>query len=289
MECEAKEYEALYDETDPLADYRFYKKHGGEEANLRNVARFLEAVSFPGDGLILSAPEQVGFLSHYYRDQLSYYPLPEGPTVGEATKAQVRGIMMGHDRVHALFWGAEERDPHSLIEDWLGQYGHKITERHFDNLRLALYTSEEHTLATARYLDGVYLGESIELAAYRLSEDALESDRTLRLTLYWQTLAQMDQDYTVFTHLINNNNRIWAQHDSQPQDGQYPTSQWIEGEVIVDEHELTLADDIPPGEYQIEVGMYDWASGERLQVSENGQRVPENRVIFETMRLRDNS
>jgi hypothetical protein len=135
----------------------------------------------------------------------------------------------------------------------------------------------------------VYLGESIELAAYRLSEDALESDRTLRLTLYWQTLAQMDQDYTVFTHLIDNRFRIWAQHDSQPQDGQYPTSQWIEGEVIVDEHELTLADDIPPGEYQIEVGMYDWASGERLQVSENGQRVPENRVIFETMRLRDNS
>jgi 4-amino-4-deoxy-L-arabinose transferase-like glycosyltransferase len=289
MECEAKEYEALYDETDPLADYRFYKKHGGQETNFRNAARFLEAVSFPGDGLVLSAPEQVGFLSHYYRGQLPYYPLPEGPTVGEATKAQVHGIMMGHDRVHALFWGAEERDPYSLIEDWLGQYGHKITERHFDNLRLALYTSEEHTSATAGYLDGVYLGESIELAAYRLSEDALGSDRTLRLTLYWQTLSQMDQDYTVFTHLIDDRFRIWAQHDSQPQDGQYPTSQWIEGEVIVDEHELTLADDIPPGEYRIEVGMYDWASGERLQVSENGQWVPENRVILETMRLRDNS
>jgi len=291
MECEAEEYEALYDETDSLADYRFYREHGGEEASFRNVARFLEAVSLPGDGLVLNASEQVGIMSYYYRGQLPYYPLPEGPTVEEgATEAQVQGIMAGHDRVHALFWGAEERDPHGLIEGWLDQYGHKATERHFGNLRLVLYTSDGRTTsATERYLDGVRLGDGIELTAYRLSEDALEPGGILRLTLYWQALGQMDQDYTVFTHLIDSSNRIWAQHDSQPQGGQHPTSHWVEGEVVVDEYELILADDVLPGEYQIEVGMYDWGSGERLAVSEGGQWVPESRVILGTVHLRDSS
>ena len=50
--------------------------------------------------------------------------------------------------------------------------------------------------------------------------------------------------------------------------------------MVVDEHELILTDDVPPGEYQIEVGMYDWGVGERLAVSEGGQWVPENRVIW---------
>jgi hypothetical protein len=282
MECEAEEYETLYDETDPLADVRFYREHGGEEAHFRNVARFLEAVSLPGDGLVLNAPEQAGVLSYYYRGRLPYYLLPEGPTVeGGSTEVQVRGITTGHDRVHALFWGAEERDPHALIEGWLDQYSHKATERRFGNLRLALYASDGSTLsATERYLDGVRLGDGIELAAYRLSKDAPEPDGILRLTLYWQALGQMDQDYTVFTHLIDSSNRIWAQHDSQPQGGRHPTSQWVEGEVVVDEHELILPDDAAPGEYQIEVGMYHWVSGERLAVSEGGQWVPENRVIL---------
>jgi hypothetical protein len=291
MECQAEEYEALYDETDSLAAYRFYREHGGEEANFRNVARFLEAVSSPGDGLVLNAPEQVGILSYYYRGQLPYYPLPEGPAVEEgSTEVQVRGIMASHDRVHALFWGAEERDPHGLIEGWLGQYGHKVAERQFGNLRLALYASDDKTpSATERYLDGVRLGDEIELVAYRLSEDALGPGGILRLTLYWQALGQMDQDYTVFTHLIDSSNRIWAQHDSQPQGGQRPTSQWAEGEVVVDEHELILADDAAAGEYQIEVGMYDWVSGQRLAVSEGRQWVPESRVILGAVRLRSSS
>lgn len=286
MECEIEEYEALYDGTDFLADYRFYRKHSGEEANFRNVARFLEVMSLPGDGLILNAPEQVGILSYYYRGQLPYYPLPEGPTVKAETEAQVRGIMAGHDRVHALFWGAGERDPRGLIEGWLDQYGRKATERRFGNLRLALYASDDRTApVTEQYLDGVRLGDGVEVAAYSLSEDALEPGGILRLTLYWQALSLMDQDYTVFTHLIDSSNRIWTQHDSQPQGGQHPTSQWVEGEVVADEHELIVADDVPPGEYQIEVGMYDWRSGERLAVSKNGQWVPENRVILGAVHL----
>jgi hypothetical protein len=101
----------------------------------------------------------------------------------------------------------------------------------------------------------------------------------------------MDRDYTVFTHLIDSSNRIWAQHDSQPQGGQHPTSHWVEGQVVVDEHELilALADNMPPGDYEIEVGMYDWESGERLTVSKNGQWIPESRVILKTVHWRSRS
>ncbi|MFB0535636.1 MAG: ArnT family glycosyltransferase, partial [Anaerolineae bacterium] len=187
MECEAEEYEALYEETDSLADYRLYREHGGGESNFRNVARFLEAVSLPGDGLVLNAPEQVGILSYYYRGQLPYYPLPEGPTVeGGSTEAQVRGIMASHDRVHALFWGAEERDPHGLIEVWLDQHGHKVTERWFGNVRLALYISAPmETRGEVHYLQDLRLGEGVELLAYEVDDLLVAPGGAVDLTLYW--------------------------------------------------------------------------------------------------------
>ena len=47
-----------------------------------------------------------------------------------------------------------------------------------------------------------------------------------------------------------------------------------------------LPADIPPGDYTIEIGMYDAATQERLPVfDENGARVAEDRVTLGTARV----
>jgi len=54
------------------------------------------------------------------------------------------------------------------------------------------------------------------------------------------------------------------------------------GRVMVDHYELAVAPDTPPGEYQIEVGMYLLETMERLTaVDESGQRLPDDRVLLE--------
>ena len=63
---------------------------------------------------------------------------------------------------------------------------------------------------------------------------------------------------------------MWAQHDGQPLEGQYPTSHWLAGSVIRDRHIVGLPPDIPPGEYEVEIGFYSLASGERLMVTQPG-------------------
>ncbi len=37
---------------------------------------------------------------------------------------------------------------------------------------------------------------------------------------------------------------------------------------------LTLPADLPPGEYPVNVGLYDFATGQRLPVTVDGQRQP---------------
>ena len=87
---------------------------------------------------------------------------------------------------------------------------------------------------------------------------------TLDLTFHWQAVRRMEQSYKVFVHLINSdNNSLVAQADAVPQQWTYPTNWWEAGEYITDNVQLPL-DGIAPGMYEIRVGLYDSASGERL-------------------------
>jgi len=114
--------------------------------------------------------------------------------------------------------------------------------------------------------------DKIELIGYRMDRRVLHPGDTLHLTLYWRCLAPMERDYTVFTHVLGENNSIWGQQDSQPQGGQAPTSTWQPGQVIEDTYELVINPQTPPAVYDVEIGWYYWETLERLPlVSEEGQ------------------
>ncbi len=109
----------------------------------------------------------------------------------------------------------------------------------------------------------------------------------LRLTLYWQALAEMDTSYTVFVHVLNADGQIIAQRDSVPVSGARPTTGWLPGEVIADEYTLTVPPDAPPGQYTIEAGLYDAASPafERLPVLDAAGQPVDDRVLLGSVRV----
>ncbi|MBC8448786.1 MAG: hypothetical protein H8D78_13645 [Chloroflexi bacterium] len=113
----------------------------------------------------------------------------------------------------------------------------------------------------------------IALIGFYLDRRVVHPGETLHLTLYWQFLSPMEEDYTVFTHLLQPPDHIWAQEDAQPQDGQAPTSTWQPGQIIEDHYRLTLPAETPPGVYEIEIGWYLPATGDRLKVGFSGQEV----------------
>jgi hypothetical protein len=126
---------------------------------------------------------------------------------------------------------------------------------------------------------------TIELRGYDLDPAEVQPGDIIQLTLYWQASTEMDEDYTVFTHLIRTEGRIWAQKDDQPRGGNYPTSFWEPGQVVKDRYEMTLSSDTPAGEYQIEVGLYLASTGDRLPVLDDAGQVRDNRVLLGTMRV----
>lgn len=114
---------------------------------------------------------------------------------------------------------------------------------------------------------GKKFGEIAELAGY-----ILEEAEGLKLTLYWKALNETDNSYHVFTHVVDEEGHLVAQHDGIPSGGAHPTSIWIRGEIIEDQHVLPM--ELPPGHYTILVGLYDPRTMERLKVDASENALP---------------
>jgi hypothetical protein len=123
------------------------------------------------------------------------------------------------------------------------------------------------------------LGDKVRLLGYNLT-GAFQSGGEVHLTLFWQALEAMDKDYTVFVHLTDPQGHIWGQKDNPPVDGFYPTTTWEAGEIVRDQYDVGISPDTPPGQYQIEVGMYLAETGERLPILAEDGSVQGDKVLL---------
>lgn len=98
----------------------------------------------------------------------------------------------------------------------------------------------------------------------------VKAGQTLPIVLYWQTLTTPQANYTVFVHLLNTQGQTVAQLDLMPLANTRPTSTWKPGDILRDPYPLPLPAKLPPGNYELHVGMYEAGSGARLKTT-NGQ------------------
>nr|NIO69235.1 hypothetical protein [Anaerolineae bacterium] len=89
----------------------------------------------------------------------------------------------------------------------------------------------------------------------------------------WQALKPLDEDYTVFVHAVDGEGAIWGQRDTEPQEGEYPTTEWGLGEIVQDRYELQIDVAGPREGYQLVVGLYDSETEERLRLPDGTTEV----------------
>jgi 4-amino-4-deoxy-L-arabinose transferase-like glycosyltransferase len=118
----------------------------------------------------------------------------------------------------------------------------------------------------------VSFAQGIRLQGYGLSPQTPRPGDTVELDLYWQATATPDVDYTVFIHLLRGEEQVLVA-DGAPLAGDYPTSLWRDGDALVDTHTIPLPADLPPGDYEIAVGLYDPTTGARLPREDGGDSV----------------
>lgn len=108
----------------------------------------------------------------------------------------------------------------------------------------------------------VTFGEAIRLSGFDLSHETAQPGETVELTLYWESVARLDEDFVTAVQIIGADGEILTQADGQP--AGYPTSAWRHQGVFIDERTLTLPADAPEGEYRILIGWYRLSDFMRL-------------------------
>ena len=237
----------------------------------RGIAEYIEAVGRPGDAILLNAPGQQEVFGYYYHGDLPVYPLPESrPLDPAATEAALLELSQPGGRIFAVLWATDESDPDRFIEGWLDAHAYRALDSWYGNVRLVVYAvPEQAPQAPERRLDLTLRnpenGDSITLLGYSLLNDRLAAGDIAQITLFWQAENRTPlRRYKVFLHVLDEGNHIVGQRDAEPGGGARLTDQWAPGEAVVDNYGLPIHPATPPGEYRVEVGMYDPETGGRL-------------------------
>jgi hypothetical protein len=61
----------------------------------------------------------------------------------------------------------------------------------------------------------------------------------------------------MFVHVQRGDFELIAQRDAVPGNGLFPVEKWAPGELVRDQFALLLPHELPDGEYEIRVGIYD--------------------------------
>ncbi len=131
------------------------------------------------------------------------------------------------------------------------------------------------------------IGDGIELAAAELSAQTAAPGETVDVHLRWQVAAPPGPALLhLFAHLGDPSAAPLAQTDGPVMGGEYPSSLWAAGEAFDETISLSLPTDLPPGEYPITIGLYDFAGGARLPLVVEGERLPTDAVTIGRLTVR---
>ncbi len=248
--------------------------------NYRGLVQTIQAGQQADDAIILNAPGQTDIFGYYDKGALPVYPLPrQRPLDEQATTGELGRIMAEHGRVWVVYYGDQQADPRRVIETWLQEHAFKASDRWYGNVRLVLYAARQQTAGVMQPVD-VRFGPSIHLLGYSLGAAQAAAGDIVPLTLVWQSEATPGERYVVFAHVIDRRDLLWGQRDSEPGSGLRPTTTWRPGEQIQDNIGLPVLAGTPPGDYQIEVGLYRPDNGQRLPIVDQSGASLGDRILL---------
>jgi hypothetical protein len=139
-------------------------------------------------------------------------------------------------------------------------------------------------LVSARARAGLTTRTNTASHAHWVKPLPVEPGDILHLTLRWQALARPRTSYTVFIHVLDAQGRLWMGYDYTPLGGAFPSylwfPKWLEGQSVIDPYRLVIPAEIPPGQYWLEVGMYEMGSVRRIpQLSFDGTMIGDRFIL----------
>jgi hypothetical protein len=214
------------------------------------AAAYLNRQGPPGRTRVASWYEST-FAPYYYGPSLSY--------------SKEKGKALAGDYVIFYINQTQRRFPDDIFFEY---FESRFSPAHVVSLHGLDYAWIYPSLGIDHYIqDQTYTGIASLLAwQWELGDRPLIPGRNSSFELYWEYLGKRP-DEPFFFRLVDAQYRPWAEAASQPY-GNPPFERWREGEIIHEAGRLKLPQDMPAGQYQLQIGIFTNApaveSGELL-------------------------
>ncbi len=130
-------------------------------------------------------------------------------------------------------------------------------------------TLESFKAATAIATFADSSGRALELLGSTWAAEPRAGEFSLA-TLYWRVPAAVSARWTVSLRVLDSAGRTILQRDAEPASGRLPTNGWLTNEVIADDIGLLIPPDAPPGQYRLQLAVYNASTGEGLKAGDAG-------------------
>lgn len=192
----------------------------------------------------------------------------------------------GYDGQTAFEWAFDDAPYHStprelaregvayLVmtrDDWQRAYDNAEMSEFVERLAVikTIYEPQDHAqdifvyrLLPPQVQTNVTFGDHIRLVGY----DMAVSEFAIYFRPYWRADQQPVVNYSMFVHVLGQDETPVSQYDGSPGQERRPASTWNEpSEMLIGaDTYIDLPPDLPGGAYRLLVGLYDYETGQRL-------------------------
>jgi len=93
--------------------------------------------------------------------------------------------------------------------------------------------------------------QEMRLLGYADLPDQVRAGDVLDVGLYWRARGKPQGDYSITVQLRDAAGNVVVEQTARPAENTYPTTEWNEGEVLMDWHTLALPSNLVEGEYSL--------------------------------------
>lgn len=258
---------ALFAVTLLALPYVWHSDPAYRREDWRTAAAYLNQYAGFGDQVLVHVDYARLPFDRYYTGRAQVSAPFAVPIANEdQVEAQIDPLAGAADTLWLVLSHQEGIDPANLVRAWLGGRFPLVTEQYPAGIAVRGYATRYRLPAVpgTAAVDVPALADGrIRLAGCRLDTNPVPATDEAshppsgwtHVTLYWQALAPLAQDYQAVVQLVDGQGQVWGAGMERPDSALnfYPTTRWQVGEVVRDDHDVNLNPMVPAGEYQVNV------------------------------------
>jgi len=125
-----------------------------------------------------------------------------------------------------------------------------------------------------------------ELLGYAYGQRVVAPGDALQVDTYWQALQDSPGDYKFQFILRNQNGVIVATKKGRPHQGELPTTEWAQGQIVTDRQYVPIPDDLEPGTYLMEVRLFNNDTKQAGPLLDENGHMLNNHLSLASIRIR---